>query len=266
MPPSATPTYRFTGLSDLPLEATFDGGRLTSDGGLPWLSEAEAALGICTAFAACVPEWRRGPVRHSWATLVRQRVCQIACGDEDPDDADALRTDPLFTYVCGRLPESGGDLASQPTLSRLETAVDRRACDRRAVAWGARSLRERERGGVPGRILIDLARTDDPTHGHQEGTADHGSDGQPMDHPLLLFAGTTDQLSTAVWRPGDVHASRGVVAVLKRVVRARRDRWPGVAIEGRIARGGAVPAISDVGERAAVGTTRADPAEALSDW
>jgi hypothetical protein len=255
MPQSATPAMRFAVPAALPLEATFDGGRLTSDGGLPWLSEAEAALGICTAFAACVPEWRRGPVRHSLATLVRQRVFQIACGYEDQDDADALRTDPLLKLVCGRLPETGGDLASQPTLSRLENAVDRRACYRLAVALGDLYLRERERDGIPGHILIDVDSTDDPTHGHQEGTAYHGYYGQHMYHPLLLFDGATDHLITAVLRPGNVHASRGVVAVLKRVVGAMRARWPGVTIEVRIDAGGAVPAIYDFCEREEVGYT-----------
>jgi hypothetical protein len=255
MPQSATPIIRFPMPASLSLEATFDGGRLTSDGGLPWLGEAEAALGICTAFAAQVPEWRRGPVRHSLATLVRQRVFQIACGYEDQDDADTLRTDPLLKLVCGRLPETGADLASQPTLSRLENAVDRRACYRLAVALGDLYLRERERDGIPGQILIDLDSTDDPTHGHQEGTAYHGYYGQHMYHPLLLFDGATNHLITAVLRPGNVHASRGVVAVLKRVVRAMRARWPGVAIEVRIDAGGAVPAIYDFCEREKVGYT-----------
>src|SRR5438270_833245 len=92
MPPqSATSTYTFATSTALALEATFDGGRLTSDGGLPWLAEAEEELGICAAFATCVPEWRRGPVRHSLVALVRQRVFQIACGYEDQNDADTPR-------------------------------------------------------------------------------------------------------------------------------------------------------------------------------
>ena len=136
MAQSATPVYPFSGSAPLPLAASFDGGRLTSDGGLPWLEQAEMALGLCAAFAAVIPEWRRGPVRHALETLVRQRVFQIACGYEDQDDADTLRTDPLLKLVCGQLPESGRDLASQPTLSRLENAVDRRACYRLAVALG----------------------------------------------------------------------------------------------------------------------------------
>ena len=243
MPQSAIPAYRFVVPVDLPLEATFDGGRLTSDGGLPWLGEAEAALGLCSAFASCIRDWRRGPVRHALETLLRQRIFQIACGYEDQDDADTLRHDPLLKLVCGRLPETGVDLASQPTMSRLENAVDRRACYRLAVALGDLYLRERERSGRPTHILIDLDSTDDPTHGHQEGTAYHGYYRQHMYHPLLLFDGETNHLITAVLRPGNAHASVGVVPVLKRVVRALRARWPGVAIELRSDSGCAVPAV-----------------------
>ena len=134
MDESATPPLRFVVPAPHPLEVSFDGGRLTSDGGLPWLSEAEAALGLCTAFGALVPEWRRGPVRHPLGTLVRQRVFQIACGYEDQNDAATLRTDPLLKVVCGRLPESGADLASQPTFSRQENAPNGPACYRLALA------------------------------------------------------------------------------------------------------------------------------------
>jgi hypothetical protein len=249
MPQSATPADRFAVPAPLPLEAGFDGGRLTSDGGLPWLAEAEAALGLCAAFAGGIRDWRRGPVRHSLPTLVRQRVFQIACGYEDQDDADALRRDPLLKAVCGRLPDSGADLASQPTMSRLENAVSRTACYRLAVALGEVYLRERERDGIPTHVLLDIDSTDDPTHGKQEGTAYHGFYRQHMYHPLLSFDGATDQLITAVRRRGTAHAGKGGVAVLKRVVAAVRARWPGVSIEVRLDAGGAVPAVYAFCER-----------------
>jgi hypothetical protein len=242
-------------LTPLPLEVAFDGGRLTSDGGLPWLGEADAALGLCRALAAVVPEWRRraGAVRHSVEALVRQRVLQIACGYEDQDDADALRADPLLKLACGRLPETGADLASQPTLSRLENAVRATSCYRLALALGRVYLAERERlaraagepGGVPRRVLLDLDGTDDPTHGDQEGTAYHGYYGQHQYFPLLVFDGDTGHLVTAALRPGNAHGSRGAVAVLKRVVRALRARWPGVQIEVRADSGFAVPDLYD---------------------
>ena len=87
---SATPRYTFAMPTPLPLEAAFDGGRLTSDGGPPWLAEADAALGLCAAFAALVPQWRRGRVQHPLETLVRQRVFQLACGDADQEGVAAL--------------------------------------------------------------------------------------------------------------------------------------------------------------------------------
>jgi hypothetical protein len=224
----------------------FDAGRLTSDGGLAWIAQTDTALGLCAALADQIPDWRRGPVQHALVTLVRQRVFQITCGYEDQDDADTLRRDPLLKWVCGRRPESGADLASQPTLSRLENAVNARTCYRLAAALVGIYLQERARlspGGGPSHILLDLDGTDDPTHGDQEGSAYHGYYRQHMYHPLLIFDGETDQLVTAVLRPGTVHSSRGVVAVLKRVVRALRVRWPEVAIELRADSGFAVPAL-----------------------
>jgi len=226
---------------DVNLGVHFDGGAVTSDGGLPWLVEAETALGVCAALAACVPEWRRGGVRHSLERLVRQRVFQIACGYEDQDDADTLRTDPAFKLACGRLPASEPDLASQPTLSRLENAVDRHAVERLAEALADLYLRERGRAGVPTRILLDLDGTADPAHGEQEGVAYHGYYRQHMYHPLLVFDADTGQLITAVLRPGNVHGSAFVVLVLRRLLRKLRAAWPDVPVELRADSGFAIP-------------------------
>ncbi len=254
-PQSATPPYTFATSTALALEATFDGGRLTSDGGLPWLAEAEEAIGICRALAACVPEWRRAHIQHSLEALVRQRVFGIACGYEDQNDADSLRSDPLLKLVCGRRPESEADLASQPTMSRLENAVDRHACTRLAHALLGVYLRAREQDGVPTHLLLDIDSTDDPTHGQQEGTAYHGYYGQHMYHPLLLFDGATDHLITALLRPGTAHASRGVLSVLRVLVPALRARWPGVQIEIRADSGCAVPTLYQFCEREHLGYT-----------
>jgi hypothetical protein len=232
-----------------PLDARFDLDALTSDGGLVWIEEADAALGLSDAFAQVIPEWRRRPGRHSLLALVRQRLYQIACGYDDQNDATRLRHDPLLKQVCGQLPITGSDLASQPTLSRLENAVDAKACYRLAVALGQVYLAERARTGLPHHILLDLDSTADPTHGQQEGSAYHGYFGQHMYHPLLIFDGETDQLITAVLRPGNVHASHGIVAILRRVVAAIRARWPQVAIRLRADSGFAIPALYAYCER-----------------
>jgi hypothetical protein len=233
----------------------FDGGQVTSDGGLPWIVEAEAALGVCAALAGCVPEWRRGGVRHSLERLVRQRVFQIACGYEDQNDADRLRTDPAFKLACGRLPASEADLASQPTLSRLENAVDRHAVERLAASLVDVYIRERGRAGVPTRLLLDLDGTADPAHGEQEGVAYHGYYRQHMYHPLLLFDGETGHLITAVLRPGNVHGSRFVILVLRRLLRKLQAAWPDVPVELRADGGFAVPRLFAWCEANGVGYT-----------
>jgi hypothetical protein len=170
----ATRTMRFETESTLALEAAFDGGALTSDGGLPFLANIDSELGVCESLAACVPEWRRGPVKHSLLALVRQRVFQIASGYEDQNDATLLRSDPLLKLACGSLPETGGDLASQPTLSRLENAPNARAVYRMGEALVELYIEHRSRDGAPQRVLLDFDATDDPAHGDQKGVAYHG--------------------------------------------------------------------------------------------
>lgn len=245
MDESATSSVRFPAVGPIPLDVDFLGGRLTSDGGLVWLAEVDAALGLTTALAAVIPDWRTRKGRHDLPTLIAQRVYQIAAGYEDQDDADHLRTDPLLKQVCGRLPETGIDLASQPTFSRLENAIGARTCYRLAQALGEVYLRERDRDGVPTHLVLDLDGTDDPTYGEQEGSAYHGYFRQHQYFPLLVFDGTTNHLITAVLRRGTVHASHGIVAILKRIVQAIRRRWPQVTIELRADSGFAIPALYD---------------------
>jgi hypothetical protein len=225
------------------LVVDFHGGRLTSDGGWTWVAEADQALGLTAALAAVVPDHRRRRGRHTRLELLRQRIYQIAAGYEDQDDADALRSDPLLKLVCGRLPETDPDLASQPTFSRWENGFSARDCYRLAEALGAIYLAERARAGVPTRIVLDLDSTDDPTHGEQEGSAYHGYYRQHMYHPLLVFDGETGQVITAILRPGTAHAGHGALAILKRLVARLRARWPGVVIEVRADAGFAKPEI-----------------------
>lgn len=186
---------------------------------------------------------------------MRQRVYQIACGYEDQDDADTLRTDPLLKLACGRLPETEPDLASQPTISRLENAPGGRDCLRMARALFELYIRRRGEDGTPKRILLDFDATADPVHGEQEGTYYHGFYGERIYHPLLVFDGETDQLITAVLRPGNTHASRGALAILKRIVGRLREAWTGVHIEIRADAGFAVPEVYEYCEEEGIGYT-----------
>jgi hypothetical protein len=240
MPESTPYAATFPTAAGLPLTAAFDGGRLTSDGGLPWLAEADAALGLSAALTACLPPRQRAS-RHPLAAVLRQRLFQIACGYADQNDATTLRHDPLLKLVCGRLPDSEPALASQATLSRFENRVDRRSLERLATAFVDLYIRERGRGGRPVRLLLDLDGTADPAHGQQEGVRYHAYYRQHMYHPLLVFDGDSGQLITAVLRPGNAHGSRLVVLVLRRLLRRLRAVWPAMTVEVRADSGFAVP-------------------------
>ena len=241
----ATQPMRFGTEAALTLEAAFDGGRVTSDGGLLWLQKMDSEMGLCQAISECVPEWRTRKGHHSLASLVKQRVFQIACGYEDQNDSDALREDPLFKFSCGEAPESGEHLASQPTICRLENAATRSSCHRIAQMLFEHYLTQREEGGAPDKVLLDFDATDDPTHGEQEGSYYHGYYKQHIYHPLLVFDGESGHLITALLRSGNTHASNSSVALLKRLVSGLRRRWPEVGIELRADAGFAVPAVYD---------------------
>jgi hypothetical protein len=241
----ATSRMRFETPAKLALEAAFDGGRLTSDGGLTWLAEVDKELGVGQAMAQHIPEWRSRRGRHSMLSLLKQRVYQIACGYEDQNDSDFLRSDPLLKLVCGALPESGEDLASQPAICRMENAVTNRACYQMARALAELYIAQRGKDGAPQKIVLDFDATDDPTHGDQEESYYHGYFEEHIYHPLLVFDGDTGQLISALLRAGNTHASRSTVALLKRLVGLLRSAWPGVEVELRADAGFAVPAVYD---------------------
>lgn len=142
--------------------------------------------------------------------------------------------------------ESGADLASQPTFSRLENAADTRCCHWISQAPFELYLRERGKEGTPEKVLLHFDATDEPTHGEQEGSYYHGYYRQHIYHPLLVFDGESGHLICALLRAGNTHASNSAaVALLKRIVGGLRERWPEVAIEIRADAGFAVPAVYD---------------------
>ena len=79
--------------------------------------------GGCGSEAALIADHRDpSHITHTVADVLRARMLAIGCGYPDGNDFDRLRFDPAFKLACGRLPDSGGDLCSQPTISRWENA------------------------------------------------------------------------------------------------------------------------------------------------
>ncbi len=150
-----------------PLTATFDAGRLSSDGGLIVLREIADRLGLAETITAPLRD-ERDPtrVRHSYAEMATTRMLMIAAGYEDSDDVDALRTDPALKIAVGRCPESGADLMSQPTLSRLENLAGWRALAR--IGLGQIDLYCKSFARPPARVVLDI---DDTAPGLDPGSS-----------------------------------------------------------------------------------------------
>jgi hypothetical protein len=86
--------------------ARFDSARMSSDSGLLVLREVDQHLGLAPRLAACIPDPRAlNRVVHGLDEIIRTRLLMIAAGYEDGNDADRLRSDPMFKLAMGRLPD-----------------------------------------------------------------------------------------------------------------------------------------------------------------
>jgi hypothetical protein len=233
---------RFESLFSKEVIADFAGGRITSDAGGLVLRELDQRYRLAENAARCLHDPREGhKVKHDLLTLVRQRLFAIAQGYEDNNDAATLAKDPAFKIMAGKAPESDGDLASQPTLSRFENRVT--AKDLRRLSDRLLDLYLKTHPGPRKVIVLDMDATDDPTHGQQQLSFFHGYYEEHMYHPLLVFDGRDGFPLAAVLRPGNTHSSRGALAVLKRLIQKLRQAYPKALILFRADAGFAVPAL-----------------------
>lgn len=212
-----------------PVVAKFDAGRLSSDGGVLLLGEIDRRLGISERLAGCLPDKRDAErVVHSYAEMIRFRALLIACGYPDGNDCDALRADPAFKMAVGRLPESGADLCSQPTVSRLENLPGRVALARMMAAMV--DLFCDSFAQVPRRVVLDIDDTEDEVHGAQQLSLFHAKHDSHCLLPIHIYDGLTGKPVAVILRPGKTPSGAEVALVLRHVVRRLRRRWPKVEI------------------------------------
>ena len=218
------PPFSFPAVSRKQVTAAFDGGRLTSDGGVMLLAMADRRLGIAERLARCFPD-RRDPARitHTLADMIRARVFAISCGYEDADDLDRLRADPAFKLACGRLPESGADLCSQPTLSRLENAPSLKDAIRLTYALVDQWMASYE--SEPVSVILDIDDTCDVVHGHQQLSLFNAHYDERCFLPIHVYDTEHSRPVALVLRPGKTPSGVEVRAHLRRLVRRIRKRW-----------------------------------------
>lgn len=205
------------------IEANFEGGALSSDGGLMLLRQVDRRIGLSKAVAEALHD-PRNPERitHELRDLVAQRLYGLCCGYEDLNDHGQLRRDPLMQTAVG----TPAELASSPTLSRLETRATRGdivALNRVLVEQFIASHRV-----APKELILDVDASDIPLHGEQEQGEFHAYYDHYCYLPLYVFAGQA--MLTCVLRRSRIDGAKHVSAVIKLLVSRLREAWPEVRI------------------------------------
>ena len=215
------------------VEAVFNAGQVSTDGGALLLREADRRINLLGRVAACFSDGRKPLlIRHQLAEMLGQRIYGLALGYEDLNDHEQLRSDPLLALLSGKR-ELDEPLAGKSTLNRMELC-GRTGRDHK-IGYSAESL-DRLLGDLfmeshqtaPDEIVLDLDATDIPLYGHQPERFFHGYYDSYCYLPLYLFAG--DQLLCARLRPANQDAAKGSVKEVGRIVAQLRTRWPKVRI------------------------------------
>lgn len=201
------------------IEANFEGGALSSDGGLMLLRQVDRKIGLSEAVATVLHDARDPAlIKHELRDLVAQRLYGLCCGHEDLNDHTALRQDPLMQTAVG----TGEALASSPTLCRLE----RRARRADVVALN-RVLVEQFIAShplPPGELVLDVDASDIPLHGDQEQREFHAYYDHYCYLPLYVYAGQA--MLACVLRRSRIDGAQHAAAVIKLLVTRLRQAWP----------------------------------------
>jgi len=225
-------TLLLAGLSPVegkPLTGRFDAGRLSSDGGVVVLREVALRLGLAEAITAPLRDARDpARVQHSYADMALSRMVMIAAGYEDCNDIDGLRADPAFKIAIGRSPDSGADLMSQPTLSRLENEPNWRTLTR--IGLNLIDVTCRSWARPPQVITLDIDDTDDPAHGQQELALFNAHFDCTCFQPIHIFEATSGKPVLSLLRPGKRPSGGETVRILRHVIGRIRKHWPKVRI------------------------------------
>ena len=189
-------------VSNKKVELSFSGERISSDGGLLLLREVENQLGILERISSCITDVRDSRyIDHTLKEMITQRVFQIAAGYEDCNDCNDLRSDMVMKACANRLPQTGDDLASQPTMSRLENTVTTR--DLYKIGRELLDFFVASYSTQPGVIIIDCDDTNNNTYGQQELALFNNYYHDHCYMPLHIYEGLTGKLITTILKPGE---------------------------------------------------------------
>jgi hypothetical protein len=208
---------------------SFTGQRISSDGGLLLLRELDNKLGLIKSISSCIKDPRdQRYIDHEMQELIAQRVYQIAAGYEDCNDSNVLREDQIVKMCAGRLPQTGDDLASQPTMSRLENQASRTDLFRMGIKLLDNFIDSYSR--EPKVIILDCDDTNTNTHGQQELSLFNHYYDEYCYMPLHIYEGLSGKLITTILKPGRRSKQAETGNLLIKLIKYIRKRWANTTI------------------------------------
>jgi Transposase DDE domain group 1 len=216
-------SFEFPPLKRRQVEANFQGGAITSDGGVLLLRQVDQKLGLSEAVTRALNDRRRqASCVHDGLSILKQRLYGLALGYEDLNDHQHLREDLAIQTAV----ERDAVLASSATLCRWENRADR------DTAWKLHEVFVEQFIASfkhpPKKLILDFDATDDAVHGKQEGRFFHGYYDHYCFLPLYVFC--RDQLLVSYLRPSKIDGAKHAWAILALLVKRLRQVWPKVRI------------------------------------
>ena len=210
------------------LKVSFQGSRVTSDGGLIVVRELDERLGFGELIEQHLIDSRAKNASLPLADLLRRSVYSRLAGYEDVNDAQRLCHDPTFRLIGSeKIWERGAALTS-----RLQSFEPEMLCEEENFAGLARLNRaliaKAEAMDSGYRTVLDMDSTEIPVYGDQEQSAYNGHFESTCYHPLLLFSREGDCLAAKL-RPGNVHSAEGWEEVLLPEVKRQQEKGKEIA-------------------------------------
>lgn len=223
MPNCTEKLFTYQAFDRRKIESSFTGGEVSSDGGVMLLRQVDKKLGLIAELDKAIKDPRNpNLITHKQKDLLKQRIFALALGYEDLNDHDTLRRDLVLQTAL----ERDEELASSPTLCRLEGRFDREAAVEMTKVFVEQFIASFKE--APKELILDFDATDDRVHGKQEGRFFHGYYGNFCFLPLYVFCG--DQLLVSYLRPSNIDAAQHSWAILSLLTKRFRQEWPEVKL------------------------------------
>lgn len=211
------------------IELSFTGDQISSDGGLLLLGEVNRQLGLTSKISGCISDKRDSRyIDHTIEELITQRVFQIAAGYEDCNDCNDMRNDMILKTCVGRLPQTGNDLGSQSTMSRLENMVEN--ADLYKIGEQMVDIFIDSYSSQPKVIILDCDDTNNNTYGQQQLSLFNNYYHDYCYMPLHIYEGLSGKLVTTILKPGRRNKQSNIASLLKKLVNRLRHEWPNTII------------------------------------